>query len=125
MNHSSDLHSATPLGASDDWLDRILASDAADHRADYIRDEGFSARVIRMLPAPDALPAWRRPFVVGLWLVAATLVAMMLPAVFFETARQVVTLFAARPFSLSSLGLGVVALGVAMWTCAAMALRRD
>ena len=125
MNHSSDPHSTAPLDEADDWLDRILASDAADHRADYIGDEGFTSRVMRMLPAPDALPAWRRPFVVGLWLVAAALVATMLPTVFLEAARQAVTLVAARPFSLSTLALGVVALGAAMWTCAAMALRRD
>lgn len=125
MNRPPDPHSTAPLEAADDWLDRLLASDATDHRADYIGDEGFTSRVMRMLPAPEALPAWRRPLVAGLWLIAAALVAMMLPGVFLEAARQAMTLVSARPFSLSSLAIGVVALGAAMWTCAVMALRRD
>ena len=111
--------------ASADWLDALLVSDAADHRALYVTDEGFTARVMQRLPAPDALPAWRRPIVAGLWLVAAVLIATMLPGTAHEIAREVFTLFAARPFSLSTLGFAIVAVGLATWTGAALALRRD
>lgn len=111
--------------ASADWLDALLADEAAGHRADYIRDEGFTARVMQMLPAPDALPAWRKPIVAALWLVAAALLATMLPGTAHDLAREVITLFAARPFSLSTLGLAIAAIGVATWTGAAVALRRD
>ena len=111
--------------ASTDWLDALLAGDAADHRAGYVRDEGFTARVMRRLPAPDALPAWRRPIVAALWLVAGVLIATMLPGTAHDVAREVFTLLVARPFSLSTLGFAVVAVGIATWTAAALALRRD
>ena len=116
--------SATPP-ASTDWLDALLAGSAADDRADYIRDEGFTARVMQRLPARDALPAWRRPIVAALWLVAGVLIATMLPGTAHEVAREVFTLFAARPFSLSTLGFAIVAVGIVTWTAAALALRRD
>ena len=47
------------------------------------------------------------------------------PASPFDVARAAYKLFAARPFSLSTVGFMVVAVGVASWTAAAVALRRD
>jgi hypothetical protein len=111
--------------ASADWLDALLVSDAGDHRAGYVSDDGFTARVMQRLPALDALPAWRRPVVAGLWIVAAALIAMMLPGTALDIARHAFTLFAARPFSLSTLAFAIVAVGIATWTGAALALRRD
>jgi hypothetical protein len=111
--------------ASTDWLDALLAGNAADDRAGYIGDEGFTARVMQRLPAPDALPAWRRPIVATLWLVAGLLIATMLPGTAHEVARELFTLFAARPFSLSTLGFAIIVVGIATWTAAALALRRD
>ena len=108
-----------------DWLEAVLTADGGDHRGDYIADEGFTARVMQKLPAPVTVPAWRRPVVIALWLVAAACIATMLPRTALDLAREVVTLLAARPFSLSTLGFGVVALGIAMWTATALALRRD
>lgn len=108
-----------------DWLDVMLADEGAEHRADYIADDGFTAQVMQKLPAPVVVPAWRRPVVIALWLVAATVIATMLPATAFEVAREVVRLFAAKPFSLSTLGFGIVAIGIATWTATAVALRRD
>ena len=113
----------SPAGA--DWLDAVLAGEGAEHRADYIADDGFTARVMHELPAPVTVPAWRRPIVIALWLVAAACVATMLPGTALDVAREVVRLFAAMPFSLSTLGFGIVAVGVAMWTATALALRRD
>jgi hypothetical protein len=111
--------------ASDDWIDALLRNDAADHGAGYIGDDGFAARVMKMLPAPDALPAWRKPVVAALWLAAAAFLAAMLPGTAHDVAREVITLFAARPFSLSTLAFAVAAIGIATWAGAAMALRRD
>jgi hypothetical protein len=110
---------------SADWLDALLADDGAEHRADYIGDDGFTARVMQKLPAPVTVPAWRKPVVVALWLVAASFLATMLPGTAYEVAREAFTLFAARPFSLSTLALALVAVGVATWTATAVALRRD
>ena len=108
-----------------DWVDALLARDAAEHAGDYIADEGFSAGVMRILPPADAMPAWRRPAVIALWLVAGALLAFNLPATALEVARGAFKLFAGQPFSLSTLALALAALGVATWTGAAVALRRD
>jgi len=108
-----------------DWVDALLARDATEHAGDYIADEGFSAGVMRMLPPADAMPAWRRPAVIALWLVAGALLAFNLPATALEVARGAFKLFAGQPFSLSTLALALAALGVATWTGAAVALRRD
>ena len=109
-----------------DWVEQVLLRDAGDHGAEYIADNGFTARVMQELPpAGDALPAWRRPFVTSLWVVAGALLALSLPGVALDVARAAYTLFSARPFSLSTLGFMVVAVGVCTWTAAALALRRD
>lgn len=108
-----------------DWLEALLAADASEHRGDYLSDGGFTARVMRGLPAPDVLPAWRQPAVVGLWLIAGVLLAITLPGTAHDVAREVFKLFAARPFSLSTIAFVLVAIGAATWTGAAFALRRD
>jgi hypothetical protein len=115
----------SPADAQGDWLDQLLAREASDHDAHYIADDGFTARVMRVLPAADALPAWRQPAVIALWLVAAALLAITLPGTAQEVAREAFKLFAARPFSLSTVALVLAAMGIATWTGAAMALRRD
>ena len=119
------IPAASSSHAPADWVDALLARDAAEHAGDYIADEGFSAGVMRMLPAADAMPAWRRPAVIALWLVAAALLAFNLPGTALEIARGAFKLFAGQPFSLSTLALALAALGVATWTGAAVALRRD
>jgi len=108
-----------------DWLDRLLAREITEQGGDYIADDGFTARVMQALPAPDALPAWRQPVVVALWLIAAALLAITLPGTAQELARDAFRLFAAQPFSLSTIALVLAAIGIATWTGAAIALRRD
>jgi len=110
---------------SADWMDRMLRYDAAMHTNDYIDDAGFTARVMQTLPAIGALPAWRRPAVAALWLIAGLLLAVALPGVAFDVARAAYKLFVARPFALSTIAFIVVAFGAASWTAAALALRRD
>ena len=106
-----------------DWIDGMLLRDSSQ-AADYIADNGFTARVLGQLPAVRALPAWRRPAIMMLWLVAAALAAIALPGMAVEIARATYRLFAALPFSLSSLAFAIVALGAATWTAAAFALKR-
>ena len=110
---------------SADWIDDLLLRDAQDHAAEYITDGGFTADVLQRLPLAGALPAWRRPFVMAMWAIAGVLLAVSLPGLAYDVARAAYTLFSARPFSLSTLGFMVVAIGVATWTAAAVALRRD
>ena len=103
----------------------MLEHDAAEHAAQYVGDAGFTARVMDALPAADALPAWRRPALTALWLIAAAALALTLPGTVQEVTREAFKLFAARPFSLSMIALVVVAIAVATGTGAAVALRRD
>ena len=117
----------SPPGAElqGDWIDQALATDAGEHASAYVSDDGFTARVMRRLPVAGALPAWRRPAVAALWLCAAALLTAMLPDATQEVARGAFRLFAARPFSLSTIALALVAVGVATSMFAAIALRRD
>ena len=48
----------TALPATDTWLEQLLADDGREHRAGYLADDGFTARVAAALPPPMALPAW-------------------------------------------------------------------
>ncbi len=125
MNESLNPAAQPSRDPPSDWLDAILARDAARHGGDYIADTGFTARVMRMLPLAGALPAWRRPAVTALWAIAAVGLALALPGTAIEIAREAIKLFAARPFALSTIGLMVGAAGLATWTAAAVALRRD
>jgi hypothetical protein len=120
MAHSPSTNVAQ---AGDDWIDALLRQDAQD--AAYIHDDGFSAGVIGRLPASAALPAWRKPIVILLWLVAGVLVAAMLPQAMQDAAREAVRYLAAKPVSLSMLATLLVAFGVATWAGTALALRRD
>ena len=123
---SASPHTEAPRDQPPDWLDRMLFADAADHAADYIADGGFAARVMQQLPPlAGALPAWRKPAVMLLWAIAGVLLAVALPGVAVDVARAAYRLFAAHPFSLSTVAFMVVAAGAATWTAAALALRRD
>ena len=46
--------STTP--ADDDWLDAALRADGREHRAAYLDDGGFTARVMAALPATGGAP---------------------------------------------------------------------
>jgi len=121
MSESNDTANA----AADDWLERLLAEDGRDHRAGYLADDGFTARVAAGLPAPVAMPAWRKPALALLWTIAALGVALALPAAFAEAASVVVRLLGRQPISLAGVATGLAALGVASWAGAVYALRRD
>jgi len=105
---------------SGDWLDALLV-----HDAPHIHDDGFTAGVMHRLATPAALPAWRKPIVMLLWLVAGVLLAGMLPQAMQDVAREAVRYVAAKPVSLSMLATLLVALGAATWAGTALALRRD
>lgn len=120
MNSSPSAHISTERG---DWLDALLVQDAFE--SPYIDDAGFTTTLMQRLPSPAALPAWRKPIVMLLWLVAGVLVAAMLPQAIQDLAREAVRYVAAKPVSLSALATLLVALGVATGAATAFALRRD
>jgi hypothetical protein len=115
----------SPALQTDDWLDHLLADDAREHGAHYLQDDGFTAAVMQRLPAPVALPAWRRPVVIALWFVAGVLLAAMLPQAMQDLAREAFRVVAAKPVTLSMLGMLLAGVGIVTWTGTALALRRD
>jgi hypothetical protein len=109
---------------ADDWLDRALRADGA--RADaYVADDGFTARVLAGLPQHAALPAWRRPIVVLLWLVAAAAAVVALPDLFYEVFRSLVATAVAQPLTLPRIALALTVLGAMAWSTIVFAVREE
>ncbi|HKW81227.1 MAG TPA: hypothetical protein VJQ49_09485 [Casimicrobiaceae bacterium] len=108
----------------EDWLDTALRTAGRDHRADYIADDGFSARVLSALPpAYPALPAWRRPAIALLWLVATGAAIVAVPGIFDDVFRGAVGLLVSRPLGLRELA-GMLALCAAfVWGATLYAAR--
>jgi hypothetical protein len=111
--------------AGEDWLDSALREDAREHRATYLDDGGFTARLMAALPAPATLPAWRKPALTGLWAVAGIGIALALPGTVVDVAREVLRALIGQPVSLAGIVAGVAALGAATWAAAVVALRDD
>ena len=112
--------------ADDDWLEAALRADGREHRADYLDDAGFTARVMAALPAPVALPAWRRPALtaaLGAARDSASRSRCPAPSSTSRTTSCASSL--GQRVSLAGIGAAVVALGVATWAAAAVALRDD
>jgi hypothetical protein len=110
----------------DDWLEQALRGEVREHRAGYLDDDGFTARVMAALPAAVApLPTWRRPAVAAIWAVAAAGLAVALPGVAVDVGREAFRLLATQPVSLANLGVVLAALGVGTWFAAAWTLQRD
>ncbi len=114
----TDARPTAPTGSpADDWLERLLVADGAALRDAYVPDDGFTTRVMSALPAPVAPPAWRRPAVVALWSVAAAGIAVAMPGVVVDVAREAYRLLAAQPVSLS----GMIGAAAAMFGLTAAA----
>ena len=112
--------------AGDDWVDALLRADGREHRADYLDDGGFTARVMAALPAsPAALPAWRKPALAALWAVAGIGIAFALPATASDIAHEILRAIFAQRVSATGLGAAFVALVASAWTAAALVLRTD
>jgi hypothetical protein len=109
----------------DDWLEAALLADGQAHRTGYVDDSGFTARVMAALPAPVALPAWRRPALALLWALAGLGIALALPGVVVDVFYDVMRLVLGQSVSLSGIGAALVAMAVATWAAAAFVLRDD
>jgi len=113
------------INAEDDWLDAALRIEGIAHRADYLDDGGFTARIMSALPAPVALPAWRRPVLLVLWALAGLGMAFALPGVVLDVVYDVMRLVVGHSISLSGMGTALVAIAVVTWAAAAFVLRDD
>ncbi|MFI4951707.1 MAG: hypothetical protein ACHP7M_01075 [Burkholderiales bacterium] len=101
--------------ATEDWLDGALEAAGREHRAGYIADEGFTARVIGCLPVAPTLPAWRRPAIAALWLLGGAAAMVALPGAFDNAFRGAVALIVARPFHLADIAVMLALCGAAAW----------
>jgi hypothetical protein len=107
----------------DDWLDALLRADGREHRADYLDDEGFTARVMAALPpSSPALPAWRKPALAALWAIVGLAIGFSLPNAMYEVAHFVARVVG-QPISLTGIAAGIVTFCVATWLGAALMLR--
>jgi hypothetical protein len=111
--------------ASNDWLDAMLRAEGREHRAAYLDDDGFTARVMSGLPAPATLPAWRKPALTALWAGAGLGIALALPAAVVDVAHEALRVILGQQVSLTGIAAGVAALGAATWAAAAIALHND
>lgn len=114
---------AENVDSGDDWLEQALRADAG-HSA-YVADDGFTARVLERLPAPAALPAWRRPIVALLWLVLAGAVAAALPGLFYDVFRGLVATVVAQPVGLPQITIALGLFGALAWSSIVYALREE
>jgi hypothetical protein len=110
---------------SGDWLDTMLVAAGQEHRAGYLADDGFTARVVAGLPVPATLPAWRRPALAILWAVAGIGGAFALPGAFADVAREFFRVVGGQPVSVAEIGVAVAVVGAASWSAAAWLLRSD
>ncbi len=108
-----------------DWLDAALEAAGHEHRAAYVADDGFTARVIGRLPVAPTLPAWRRPVIVLLWLLAGAGALVSLPGAFDDAFRGGVALLVGHPPSLTDVALLLVLCGAAAWTSLVYAARAN
>jgi len=111
--------------SGDDWLEAALQADGQAHRAEYLDDAGFTAKVMAALPAPVALPAWRRPALTLLWALLGLSIAFALPGFVVDVVRDVLRVVLGQSVSLAGIGAAVIAMVVAAWAAAAFVLRDD
>jgi hypothetical protein len=114
-----------PTNADEDWLDAVLHADGREHRAAYLDDGGFTARVMAALPAPVALPAWRKPALTVLWAAAGIGIALALPGTVVDFTDDIVRLIVGQRVSLGGIAMGLAGLGAATWAAAALVLREE
>ena len=109
---------------SDDWLEGVLRADARDQAA-YLADDGFTAGVLARLPQVAALPAWRRPVVALLWLIAGSAVAVALPGLFYDVFHGLIATVFGQALTLSRIALALTLLGALTWSTIVYAVRQE
>jgi hypothetical protein len=115
----------THADADNGWLEQALKADAREHAATYIADDGFTAAVMARLPAPATLPAWRRPVLAMLWLIAGGAVAGALPDLFYDVFRGLVAMVVGQPLTLSRIAIVLTLLAAATWSTLVYAMRAE
>ena len=107
------------------WLEQALKADAREHAAAYLADDGFTAAVMARLPAPATLPAWRRPVLALLWLIAGAAVAAALPELFYDVFRGLVAMVVGQPLTWSRIAVPITLLAATTWSTIVYAMRAE
>ena len=110
---------------ADLWIERALKADASEHAAAYIADDGFTSGVLARLPAPAVLPAWRRPALAMLWLIAVAAVVVALPDLFYDVFRSLAAIVVGQPLTWSRIAAGLLLLGATTWGTIVYAMRAE
>ena len=116
-------HNAATSG--DDWVEGLLRADAREHDDEYLADEGFTARVMQAIPAPAALPAWRKPVLAGLWGLAGIGIAVALPGTAKDVAYDALHLLASYTFSVRDIAVLVLGIAAASWAGTLYTIREE
>jgi hypothetical protein len=119
------MNSQPEIEAGDDWLDDMLRDAGREHRADYVADDGFTQRVMAQLPEPATLPAWRRPIVALLWVLAVGAAMVSLPELFEQLFRGAVAVLAGHRLGLADVAMTLVLFAGATWTTLIYAARSE
>ena len=109
----------------EDWIERVLAEAGREHRSEYIADNGFTASVVSRLPAPFALPAWRRPVVALLWILGGLAVSVSLPGLFDQLFREVMAMLVGHRMGLPDIAMALILLGGVTWSALVYAARSE
>lgn len=110
---------------NDAWIEGLLRADAREHDADYVADDGFTARVMEALPAPATLPAWRKPALAVLWATAGVGVVAALPGAVSDATHALLGMLSTHHFSLTDVGLVMAAFAAASWAGTVYTLQKD
>jgi hypothetical protein len=108
-----------------DWLEQALRAEGREHRAQNVPDDGFTARVMQALPRAATLPAWRKPVVALLWIVAAIAGAVAIPGAFEDVFRGAVAMFVGHRLGVADIAGVLVVLGAATWGTLVYAMRAE
>ena len=122
---NSSVNQQPEIEPADDWLDNVLRDAGRIHRDQYIADDGFSRSVMAKLPEATALPAWRRPVIALLWVLAVGAVMMALPGVFEDLFRGAMAVFTGHRLGLPDIAAALVLFGGIAWSTLFYAMRSD
>src|SRR5258706_205281 len=111
------------------WLYRIaynaFLADTRKMKELPLPDDGFTANVLGRLPQVVALPAWRRPVVALLWLIAGCAVAVALPGLFYDVFHSLIATVFGQALTLSRITVALTLLGALTWSTIVYAVREE